>query len=253
MVFIDIQTTGPDHRTARIVRLSTLRVEPDGTAGFKSQLINPLAPISPGASAFHGITDADVIDARPFASYAKGLAQHLDGCDLAGFGIRKFHLKVLKQEFRYVGIEFPNSRHAVIDAMEIFHKLDPRDFNAAYDRYVGGSIDRATHPDTVVSAVMAIINGQLSQNPDLPREPESLEAWSTSENTESYIDDEGRFTLSDDGDPLINFGRYRGHTLYDLSESDPDYLRWIAKDESFTEQQRKIAGDAADGVMPEFY
>ncbi len=253
IVFLDIQTTGPDQRTARIVRLSTLRIEPSGTESFRSQLINPMAPISPGASAFHGITDDDVMDARPFNSYAKALVQHLEGCDLAGFGIRRFHLEVLKQEFEYAGIEFLTDDRAVIDPMTIFHKLEPRDFNAAYERYVGTSFDRLTDPNAVVHAVKAIINGQLNQNPELPRLAEALEAWSTGENTENHIDDEGRFTLSDEGDPIINFGRYRGHTLYDLSEADPNYLRWIAGDDSFTEQQRRIAADAAEGIMPEIY
>lgn len=251
LVYLDIQTTGPDRRTARIVRLSTLRIEPDGTEQFRSQLINPHAPISPGATRFHGITDEDVADSPPFASFAKALEQHLSDCDFAGFGIRRFHLRVLKQEFEFAGIHFSLEDRTVVDAMEIFHKLEPRDFDSAYSRFVGGEFIRPATAEASVEAVKAIINGQLTQNPELPNDPDALATWVTDESAESYIDDQGRFTLSDEGDPIINFGRYRGHTLYDMSETNPDYLRWIAGNESFTEIQRQIASDAAEGIMPE--
>ena len=252
IVFLDIQTTGPDHRTARIVRLSTLRVEPDGTEQFRSQLVNPNSPISPGATNFHGISDEDVADARPFAVYAKALFEYLNGCDLAGFGIRRFHLRVLRQEFEFIGFDFDLKERVIVDAMEIYHKLEPRDFAGAYSRFVGGDFFRTTEDDVTANAVKAIIQGQLTQHPDLPDDPVSLERWATGNSAERHIDDEGRFTLSDEGDPIINFGRYRGHTLYDLSETHPDYLRWIAGDESFTELQRQIAADAAEGIMPDF-
>ncbi len=251
IVFLDVQTTGPDSRTAHIVRLSTLRIEPDGQERFRSQLINPMAPISPGATDFHGITDEDVAHCKPFAAYAKALDEYLDGCDLAGFGIRRFHLKVLKQEFEFAGIHFHLSDRTIVDAMEIFHRLESRDFDSAHRRFVGGEFNRLTGNDATVNATRAIIAGQLDQHPELPSEPARLEEWATGTLGERHIDDQGRFTLSDDGDPIINFGRYRGYTLYDMSENHADYLRWIASDESFTPQQRQIAADAAEGVMPE--
>ena len=252
LVFLDIQTTGPDRRTARIVRLSTLRIEVDGSDIFRSRLINPQTPISPGATKFHGITDEDVMDCSAFKVYAKALEEYLNNCDLAGFGIRRFHLEVLKREFEFAGIKFDVGDRAVIDAMEVFHKLEPRDFDAAYRRYVGGNFTRPSDSETILNALCSIIKGQFTQHPELPKAPADLEAWVTGEITERYIDDQGRFAVSDDGDPIVNFGRYRGYTLYDMSEIDPGYLRWIAKNASFTEQQRQIATDAAEGIMPDY-
>ena len=252
IVFLDVQTTGPDSRTARIVRLSTLRIEPDGQERFRSQMVNPMAAISPGATDFHGITDEDVAECKPFGAYAKALSEYLDGCDLAGFGIRRFHLKVLRQEFEFAGIDFHLSDRSIVDAMEIFHRLEPRDFDSAYRRFVGGEFNRLDADDATVNAVRSIIAGQLNQHPELPGEPARLEEWATGDSSDRHIDDQGRFALSDDGDPIINFGRYRGHSLYDMSETHSDYLRWIASDESFTPQQRRIAADAAEGIMPEF-
>ena len=251
IVFLDVQTTGPDRRTARIVRLATLRIEPDGNATFRNQLINPMSPISPGATEFHGISDEDVADAKPFAAYAKALESYLEGCDIAGFGIRRFHLDVLKREFEYVGIRFHLEGRSIVDAMEIYHKLEPRDFETAHFKFVGSEFGESKNPETRLGAVREIIAGQLNQNPDLPNAPDALESWATDSAPSKFIDDQGRFTLSEDGDPIINFGRYRGHTLYDMSETHPDYLKWIATNESFTEEQRQIAADAAEGLMPE--
>ena len=252
IVFLDIQTTGPDKRTARIVRLCTLKIETNGEEEFRSHLINPKSPISPGATDFHGISDEDVVDCKPFASYAKALSDYLDGCDLAGFGIRRFHLKVLQSEFQYAGIDFDLKNRAIVDTMEVYHQLEPRDFEAAYSRYVGGEYRDGSAPEHRINAVRSILHGQLTQNPDLPVQPDSLEQWATGATSDRFIDDQGRFTLSDAGDPIINFGRYRGHSLYDMSETHPDYLRWIAGHESFTDEQRQIAADAAEGIMPDF-
>lgn len=251
LAIIDVQTTGPDSRTARIVRLSTLRLDMDGSEEFRSRTFNPLTPITPGATKFHGITDFDVADCRPFMASAKGLANYLADCDLAGFGIRRFHLRVLRQEFEFAGIDFNIRSRVVVDAMEIYHRLEPRSIEYAYRRFVGGEFDRSSGEDATVNATRAILVGQLTQYPDLPSDPATLERWASEEETENYIDDQGRFTLSDEGDPTINFGKYRGYTLYDMSELDPDYLRWVAGNESFTDEQRRIAADAAEGIMPD--
>ncbi len=254
IVFLDIQTTGRDVRTARIVRLSTLRIAADGTEELRSHLINPLMPISPGASQFHGIHDYDVHDAKPFVAFAKALNNYLSECDLAGFRIRRFHLKVLRREFELADIDFSLENRAVVDAMQIFHALEPRDFAAAHRRFVGNDFQQHSQPEAVVNAVRAVLGGQLQQNPELPTDPSALERWATGARDEgSTLDDGGKFVLSDDGVPIINFGRYRGHTLYEMSETDPGYLRWMAGNDSFTDEQRSIAADVAKGVIPDGY
>ena len=251
IVFLDIATTGPDHRTARIVRLSTLRVEPDGSEEFRSHLINPLTPISPGASRFHGITDDLVAVCNQFSVYASGLHRYLADCDLAGFGIRRFHLKVLQREFAFANLDFDYENRTVLDAMELFHRLEPRDFDAAYRRYVGGELPRPAEGEVAVTAVRDIIDGQLQSDAGLPSDPATIAAWACGRSPDATgIDDHGRFIRSEDGDPLINFGRYRGYTLHDMSAHHADYLRWIARSDRFTIQQRKIAADAIAGIMP---
>lgn len=85
LAVIDTESTGLNPETARIVSISVLIITPDGAVSKRSELINPGIPIPPGATAVHGITDDDVLERPPFRSYAKALAEALEGCDIAGF------------------------------------------------------------------------------------------------------------------------------------------------------------------------
>ncbi|SVE49928.1 uncharacterized protein METZ01_LOCUS502782, partial [marine metagenome] len=90
LAMLDVQSTGLNPSTARIVKLSVFRVDPDGTEQVKSVVVNPEISIPPGATQVHGISDLDVIGKPVFRAYARALADHLADCDLAGFGIERF-------------------------------------------------------------------------------------------------------------------------------------------------------------------
>ncbi len=249
LAVIDAESTGLDPKSARIVRMSVLKVWPDGKQELKTVLINPGEPISPGATKVHGITDEDVQDAPSFRAYAKNLAAYLEGCDLAGFGVDRFDLPLLEAEFVRAGVEFSVQGRAVLDAMMVFHKLEPRDLSAAYKRFTGNVLMDLRDPDTGVRAAFEVLAGQLEKRPDLPQEPAALAAWLRDPGGDP-IDPDGKFVWSDDGDALINFGRYRGHRLSVVRERQADYLSWIATNPEFGPEVRKIAAGALEGDMP---
>jgi len=85
LVFFDLETTGINITHDRIVEISFLKIHPNGKEEVKSRRINPEMPIPPQATAIHGITDDDVKDCPTFKQVARSLAEHLEGCDLAGF------------------------------------------------------------------------------------------------------------------------------------------------------------------------
>ena len=57
LVFFDLETTGINISTDRIVEISYLKVYPDGREETKTMRINPGMPIPPEATAVHKITD----------------------------------------------------------------------------------------------------------------------------------------------------------------------------------------------------
>ena len=66
IVFFDLETTGVNITTDRIVEISVVKVFPNGEEMRKTYRINPEMPIPPQATAVHGISDADVADCPKF-------------------------------------------------------------------------------------------------------------------------------------------------------------------------------------------
>lgn len=243
LAVIDTESTGLNPDLARIVRISVLRVEPDGRQSLRSELIDPGTPIPASATAVHGITDEDVAGKPQFRAYARGLAEALDDCDLAGFAIERFHLPLLMAEFRRAGVSFSLDNRAVIDVMSIYHRLEPRDFESAYRRYVGQERPPARNTGQRSEAAFRVLLGQLRASSELPVEPHRLARWAKGV-PESAADDEGRFTYLDSGDVAFNFGRYAGESLAKVVEYDATYVAWVASNASFSPASRKIAADA---------
>jgi DNA polymerase-3 subunit epsilon len=249
LAVIDVESTGLDPKSARIVRITVLKVWPDGKQELKSVLINPGEPVSPGATAVHGITDDDIQDARPFRSYAKALSAYLEGCDFAGFGIERFDLPLLVAEFARAGVPLSLQGRAVVDAMAVFHRLEPRDLKAAYRRFTGRDLPDVREADTGARAAFEVLEGQLEQHPELPQDVAGLSSWLRGAEGDA-IDPEGKFVWSPEGEVLVNFGRFRGHRLAAIRELQGDYLQWVAGNPEFAPEVRKIAAGALEGVFP---
>ena len=131
LVVFDLETTGTDPATDRIVEISALRIDPDGTREARTRRVNPGVPIPSQATAIHKIRDEDVRDAPTFRQIAKGLLTFLEDADLAGFNVARFDLPLLDREFRDCGLDLKRSRRRVVDAMTIYHRKERRDLGAA--------------------------------------------------------------------------------------------------------------------------
>ncbi len=250
LAVLDVQSTGLDPSTARIVKLSVFRVEPDGTEQVKSVVVNPEISIPPGATQVHGISDLDVMGKPVFRAYARALADHLAGCDIAGFGIERFGLPLLLAEFERNSVEFDMPGRAVVDAMTVFHRLEPRNLASAYSRFVGGSRPEIGDEAQGARNVYNIIQGELRSSDELPTSPSDLAAWAKGIG-DTAIDPEGKFIWSDEGDALVNFGKHRGERLIEVVNNDLPYLNWMSGSDNFDAEVRKIAESATNGYLPE--
>ena len=143
IVFFDLETTGTNVNSDRIVEISVIKLLPDGRAIEKTRRINPEMPIPAEATAVHHITDEDVAGEKTFRQVAASLAQLLTGCDIAGFNSNRFDIPLLDQEFCRAGIEFDFSKARFIDVQTIYHKKEPRTLSAAYQYYCGKPLEGA--------------------------------------------------------------------------------------------------------------
>ena len=225
IVCFDLETTGVDPGTDRIVEISILRVEPDGSRVTRTRRINPGRPIPEGATAVHGIRDEDVADAPSFRQIAKGLAETLEGADLAGFNVARFDIPLLDREFRDSGFDLGLDKRRIVDAMTIFHRMEPRDLSAATRFYLGREHSGAHEAEADVAASFEILEAQLERYDDLPQTVDALDAW-LRRIPENAADQSGKF-VHEDGRVVFNFGKHKGKLLAEVAASAPDYLQWI--------------------------
>lgn len=126
IVFFDLETTGTNINTDRIVEICYLKVYPNGNEETKTMRINPEMHIPEASSAVHGIYDADVADCPTFKEVAKNVARDIEGCDLAGFNSNRFDIPVLAEEFLRAGVDIDMTKRKFVDVQVIFHKMEQR-------------------------------------------------------------------------------------------------------------------------------
>ena len=126
LVFIDLETTGINLSTDRIVEIAIVKVLPDGTKLVKQKLINPQMPIPKGSSDIHGITDEKVKDAPTFKQVANELKQFIDNADLSGYNSNRFDIPLLMEEFLRAGLRLDMTNRRMLDVQHIFHMMEKR-------------------------------------------------------------------------------------------------------------------------------
>jgi DNA polymerase-3 subunit epsilon len=249
LVFLDLETTGLNHASDRIVEISMVKVYPDGRRESLTRRVNPGMPIPPESTRIHGISDADVAAAPRFAEIAAEVLAFIGESDLAGFNILRFDLPVLHRELALAGQRLDMTGRAVVDAQVIYHRKVPRDLAAAYRFYCGKELHDPHTARADVEACVEILDAQLAAYPDLPRSPGELaEAFGGRDQT--AIDPEGRFTW--DGDvPVVAFGPegIRGRPLREVAERDPGFLQWVLR-KDFGPEVKAIARAALEGKFP---
>ena len=243
LVFIDLETTGTDPLSDRIVEIGAIKLYPSAETELLHERVNPSVPIPAEASAVHGITD-DLVAERPvFAAMASTVAEFLRGCDLAGFGIARFDIPLLEAEFGRAGIEFSISDRWVVDALRVFHDRERRDLATAVDFYAGREIEHAHSAIADAMSSVEVLWGQFERYADLPTELEELDRLSNPRRPDpSWLDPAGRLVCHDD-EILMNFGKYAGRKLVDVTREDPGYLDWVLQ-QDFSEQVKETIANA---------
>jgi len=166
LAFFDLESTGTDFVKDRIVEISILRVNPDGSKEIKTLKLNPTIPIPLEASKIHGIYDEDVITAPTFKDVAKEIFEFIDPCDLAGFNSNKFDVPMLLEEFIRVGFSFNIEKRALIDIHRIYMHFEKRNLEAAYKFYCDKVLENAHSAEADTIATYEVFLGQLDRYKD---------------------------------------------------------------------------------------
>ena len=224
MVFFDLETTGVNVASDRIVEISWLKIQPDGRESKWTQLVNPTIPIDPRAIAIHGITDEDVKDKPTFTEIARTLARDFEGCDFAGYNSNKFDIPLLAEEFLRAGVDFDLRKRKFIDVQVIFHKMEQRTLIAAYKFYCQKELENAHSAEADTRATYEILKAQLDHYEHLQNDVDYLSAFSTQNRS---VDLAGRIIYNDKDIEVFNFGKYKGESVEEVLKKDPGYFGWI--------------------------
>lgn len=224
LAFIDLETTGINVSSDRIVEISVLKISPNGKEEWMSTRVNPEMPIPAKSTAIHGITDGDVADAPIFKEIAKNLAAFLEGTDLAGFNAIKFDIPVLAEEFLRVNIDFNFRKHKYVDVQVIFHKKEQRTLAAAYQFYCMKELENAHSSKADTQATYEVLKAQLERYNDLENNVDKLADFSSFNN---IADLAGRIIFDENGVEIFNFGKHKGKPVETIFRDEPSYYSWM--------------------------
>lgn len=248
IVFFDLETTGVAYTEDRIVDIALIKRAPDGSEESFCSLVDPGMPIPAEVIEIHHITDEMVRGQPSFKDLAPKILEFLEGCDLSGFGVAKFDVPMLAAEFKRAGYVFPLEGRRIVDAMIIFHKMEPRSLTAAYKFFCGKSLDDAHRAEADARASGEVFFAQLDRYGELPKDIEGLAAFCVQRGTRN-VDADGRFVWRN-GKASFNFGKHRTKSLEEVARLDSGYVRWLAGAERTSKEVVAICMDALAGRFP---
>lgn len=263
LVVFDLETTGLDLVSDRIIQISFIKIYPDWKEERENIFINPERPIPSSVVALTGISDADVAEAPTFKQKAKELADKFSGCDFAGFNSNRFDIPMLAEEFLRAGVDFDFSKCRLIDMQNIYHKMERRNLAAAYKFYCGRKMEddfEAHRADQDTEATWRVLQGQLDMYaPENQSEEDrvlnnDMEELAEFSKMNDFVDFAGRIVWEDmkdqDGKVLLdvtgkvrrheifNFGKYKGWDVAEVLRKDPGYYSWmLASDFTYNTKQ----------------
>ncbi len=264
LIVFDLETTGLDLVSDRVIQLSYIKIFPDGKEEREDLLVNPNKSIPLEVTALTGIANEQVQSAPTFAEIAPRLNQVFTGCDFAGFNSNHFDIPMLAEEFLRAEIDFDFSKCKLVDAQTIFHKMEKRNLAAAYKFYCGRKMEddfEAHRADQDAEATYRVLLGELerysAENQEeverqLPNDIDFLAAFSKMNDN---VDFAGRIVwmpvLNKDGKPILNekneimkqecfnFGKYKGIPVADVLRRDPGYYSWMLASD-FTNNTKQV-------------
>ncbi len=224
IVFFDLETTGVNIASDRIVEISILKVYPNGNKESKTWLVNPEIEIPAVVSAIHGITNEKVVNEPTFKELAKEVSALIEGCDLAGFNSNRFDIPLLAEEMLRAGVDFDMDGRVAVDVQVIFHKKEQRTLSAAYKFYCDKDLENAHSAEADTLATYEILKAQLDKYDDLENDISFLHGYSAHKKRADFA---GFIIYNDKDEEIFTFGKYRNQKVVDVLEKDKGYFSWI--------------------------
>lgn len=246
IAFFDLETTGLNIASDRIVEISIVKIMPNGDKEIKTKLLNPTIPISKDSSAIHGIKDSDVKSKSTFQDVAKEFHDFIEDCDLGGYNSNKFDVPLLAEEFLRAGIDFKVSDRKLVDVQNIFHKMEQRTLIAAYKFYCDKDLTKAHSAEADTTATYEILEAQIQKYEELENDISFLSQFSQQTKNVDLL---GRFIYNDQEIEVFNFGKHKGKPITEVLEKEPGYYSWMMNGD-FPLYTKKVLKEIKEKMKP---
>ncbi|MFT4660298.1 MAG: DNA polymerase-3 subunit epsilon [Patiriisocius sp.] len=225
LAFFDLETTGTNVSSDRIVEISIVKILTDNTKDIYTKKVNPTIPIPQVVSEIHGIYDKDIIAAPTFEYIAEEVFEFIKGCDMAGYNSNRFDVPLLSEEFLRVNESYDISDRKFVDVQTIFHKMEQRTLVAAYKYYCGKELTNAHSAEADTMATFEVLEAQLDRYSELENDVDFLADFS--KGNRRLADFAGRIVFNEDDVEAFNFGKHKDKTLVDVFTAEPSYYAWM--------------------------
>jgi DNA polymerase-3 subunit epsilon len=237
LAVLDIEATGSNVTTDRIVEIAIIKYLPDGSRTVKRKIINPQIPIPAAIVEIHGITDEMVKDAPTFKQAANDIKQFLDGCDLSCYNAYRLDIPLLMEEFIRAEVDFDLKNRKLIDVQKIFHSMEQRTLSAAYKFYCNKPLEDAHSAEADAAATAEILFAQVERYPQLGT---TIDTIVKAVGEDNIIDFARRLTYDEKGAEVFNFGKHKGRPISDVLKAEPQYYDWMMKGEFPMNTKQKL-------------
>ena len=222
--FFDLETTGVNITTDRVVEIAVLKVHPNGKEESHRWLVNPEMPIPKEVTAIHGISDADVADKPTFKEIAKEVHNLIKDSDLGGFNSNRFDIPLLAEEMLRADLDFDMKNRLTIDVQTIFHKMEQRTLSAAYKFYCDKNLEDAHSAEADTMATYEVLKAQIAKYEDIENDTKFLAEFSS---RKKFADFAGFIVFNKKGEECFSFGKHKGKLVTEILEKEPGYFGWL--------------------------
>jgi DNA polymerase-3 subunit epsilon len=249
IAFFDLEATGTNVGTDRIVEISIVKLHPDQGREIYTKRVNPGIPIPLEASLIHGIYDKDVKNEPTFKELAKDIQAFIGKADLGGFNVLKYDIPLLVEEFLRSGIDFDLENRNLLDAQKIFFMMEKRNLTAAYKFYCGRNLENAHSAEADTLATLDVFQAQVERYQGEEMEDLQGNKVGIFQNdmkkihemvNEKMVDLAGRFVFNSQGQEIFNFGKHKGKTIDQALKEEPGYYDWMMKGDFPLDTKRKL-------------
>lgn len=245
LAFFDLEATGTDTDSDRIIEIGILRLVPEEhneaeekvaenvyTGRKMNKLVNPMCPIPEEVSDITGIETGDVIDEPAFSRVIDGIASMFADADLAGFNILRYDIPLLQSEFERCGRSLPGPEdQSVVDVYKLEKALQSRSLEGLYEKYAGKSLEASHRALADVKGTVSVLHGQMNKyDPDIsgPKEAEDFVKG-------DYLDHDRKLLMSNPDKVnkhtvVLQFGKHKGKSVEWVEENEFGYLEWMIEE-----------------------